>query len=235
MTNQSSPPILAIQNVLVSMDGHTEGFVDFRPYMPPEWREPFEAARDHGRAVFHDAEQYFARLVAAGFDFSFEIESESGFDPELYDLKLTPEERIARIDGDGVAAEFIIDGFGAITHDPALAHQTTLAFNRWFADTYLRVAPNGSTRRSWSISIAGVDTVVDEIADAHEHGIVAIHLPGNPATALPSCRTTTTTCTSRSGGPLMSGGCSPSSTPRSAARSRCGRWTSASAPTCRSR
>ncbi len=33
--------------------------------------------------------------------------------------------------------------------------------------------------------IAGVDTVVDEIAHAHEHGVVAIHLPGNPATAVP--------------------------------------------------
>ena len=33
--------------------------------------------------------------------------------------------------------------------------------------------------------IAGVDTVVEEIAHAHEHGVVAIHLPGNPATAVP--------------------------------------------------
>jgi predicted TIM-barrel fold metal-dependent hydrolase len=173
------------ENVLVSLDGHTEGFVDFRPYLPIEWHERFEAAREHGRAVFHRAEQYFARLVAAGFDFAFEIESDSGFDPELYDIKLTPEERIARIDGDGVAAELIIDGFGAITHDPALAHQTTLAFNRWFADTYRRVAPERFNAAVVVSLIAGIDTVVDEIADAHDHGIVAIHLPGNPATALP--------------------------------------------------
>ena len=173
------------ENVLVSLDGHTEGFVDFRPYMPSEWHERFEAAREHGRAVFNRAEQYFARLVAAGYDFAFEIESESGFDPELYDLKLTPEERIARIDSDGVAAEFIIDGFGAITHDPGLAHETTLAFNRYFADTYLRVAPERFNAAVVASLIAGVDTVVDEIAHAHEHGVVAVHLPGNPATAVP--------------------------------------------------
>ena len=50
------------ENVLVSLDGHTEGFVDFRPYMPSEWHERFETAREHGRAVFNRAEQYFARL-----------------------------------------------------------------------------------------------------------------------------------------------------------------------------
>lgn len=181
----TAPTIARHQNVLVSLDGHTEGFVDFRPYLPSEWHERFEAARQHGKAVFTRAEQYFARLVAAGYDFAFEIESESGFDPELYDLKLTPEERIARIDADGVAAELIIDGFGAITHDPQLAHETTLAFNRWFADTYLRVAPERFNAAVVVSLIAGTDQVVAEIEHAHEHGVVAIHLPGNPTTALP--------------------------------------------------
>jgi predicted TIM-barrel fold metal-dependent hydrolase len=185
MTNRVSTQAITHQNVLVSLDGHTEGFVDFRPYMPAEWRERFEAARQHGKAVFHDAEQYFARLVEAGYNFSFEIDNDQGFDPELYDLKLTPEERVARIDGDGIAAELIIDGFGAITHDPGLAHETTLAFNRWFEDTYLRVAPERFNAAVVVSLIAGVDTVVEEIADAHEHGIAAIHIPGNPNTALP--------------------------------------------------
>lgn len=173
------------ENVLVSMDGHTDGFVDFRPHMPTEWHDRFEAARQHGKAVFHDAEQYWARLVAKGYNASFEIDPDQDFDPELYDLKLTPEERIERIDEDGVAAEFIIDGFGAITHDPGLAHETTLAFNRWFADTYLSVAPERFNAAVVVALIAGVDTVVEEIEHAHDHGIAAIHLPGNPATALP--------------------------------------------------
>ena len=138
------------ENVLISMDGHTEGFVDFRTHMPNEWHERFLAARENGRAMFNKAEQYFAKLVEAGFDFAFEVDSEEGFDPELYDLTLTPEERMERIDSDGVAAELIIDGFGAITHDPALAHQVTLAFNRWFADTFKPPRRSGSTRRWWS-------------------------------------------------------------------------------------
>jgi predicted TIM-barrel fold metal-dependent hydrolase len=168
------------RNVLVSLDGHTEGFVDFGPYMPAEWRGRFESARERGRAIFNKAEQYFASLVEAGYDFSFEIESDEGFDPELYDLHLTPEERLGRIDEDGVAAELIIDGFGAISDDPQLAHQITLAFNRWFEDTYLRVAPERWNAAVVVNLIAGIDTVVDEIADAHEHGIKAINLPGNP-------------------------------------------------------
>ena len=79
----------------------------------------------------------------------FEIESEEGFDPSLYDITLTPEERLERIDQDGVASELIIDGFGAITDDPALAHQVTLAFNRWFADTLKATAPERFNGRSW--------------------------------------------------------------------------------------
>jgi hypothetical protein len=34
------------KNVVVSLDGHTEGFVDFRPYLPVEWRERFRKRRE---------------------------------------------------------------------------------------------------------------------------------------------------------------------------------------------
>ena len=67
------------ENVLISMDGHTEGFVDFRSHMPKEWHEPFLAARETGRAVFTKAEQYFAKLVEAGFDFAFDDGFRGGF------------------------------------------------------------------------------------------------------------------------------------------------------------
>lgn len=171
------------ENVLISMDGHTEGFVDFRSHLPKEWHEPFLAARETGRAVFTKAEQYFAKLVEAGYEFMFDIDSEEGFDPSLYDITLTPEERLARIDEDGVASELIIDGFGAITDDPSLAHQVTLAFNRWFADTLKAAAPERFNGAVVANLIAGIDTVLVEIDDAHRHGIQAIHLPGNPARA----------------------------------------------------
>lgn len=175
--------LTAHENVLISMDGHTEGFVDLRSHLPKKWHEDFEAARSNGRAIFNKAEQYFATLVEAGFDFSFEINQESGFDPAIYDVVLTPEERIDHIDRDGVAAELIIDGFGAITDDPELAHQTTLAFNRWFSETYRTVAPERFHAAVVVNLIAGIDVVVKEIDDARQHGIEAIHLPGNPATA----------------------------------------------------
>ena len=129
------------QNVLVSLNGHTEGFVDFGPYLPAEWREPFytdrgerEAHLQQGRAVLR---LDWSRRATTS---AFEIESEAGSTRSS-----TTSNSHQKNDGtnrqDGVAAELIIDGFGAITHDPRLAHQITLAFNRWFADTYLQVAP----------------------------------------------------------------------------------------------
>lgn len=181
-----SPAMTKYANVLVSLDGHTDGFVDFRPWMPTEWHDAFEAARAHGKSVFAKGEQYWAALVKAGYSSSFEIDTEQSFDPELYDIKLTPEERIERIDGDGIAAELIIDGFGAISHNPALEHQITLAFNRWFADTYLKVAPERFNAAVVVTLIGGVETVVAEIDFAHRHGVIAIHLPGDPKTANPS-------------------------------------------------
>jgi predicted TIM-barrel fold metal-dependent hydrolase len=172
------------ENVVISMDGHTEGFVDLRSHMPEKWHGAFEEARESGRAIFTRAEHYFAALVEAGFDFAFELDPDSDFDPSSYDVSLTPEERLKCIDRDGVAAELIIDGFGAITDDPKLAHQVTLAFNRWFKDTYAAAAPERFHAAVVVNLIAGIETVVQEIDDAHRHGIKAIHLPGNPATAL---------------------------------------------------
>ena len=56
----------------------------------------FRAARETGRAIFTKAEQYFANSVEAGFDFAFDVDSGLGFDPSLYDVTLTPEERLER-------------------------------------------------------------------------------------------------------------------------------------------
>ena len=180
------------------------------------------------------AEQYFARLVEAGYDFSFEIESESGFDPELYDLKLTPQERLARIDADGVAAELIIDGFGAITHDPELAHETTLAFNRWFTDTYLRAAaralqrsrrgqPHRRNRHGRRRDRARPRPRNRRHPPARQPG----HRTSRaPALQPPNVRTDLA-------GARRAARCWRSSTPQSVGRSRCGRWTTASGPTRR--
>lgn len=171
------------ENVLVSLDGHTEGFVDLRSHLPRAYHDDFMTALAAGKAIFHKAEQYYAALVKAGFDFSFEVDPDLDFDPERFDLKLTPQERLERTDADGVAAELIIDGFGAVSDDPGLAHQISLAYNRWFADTYLATDPDRFRGVVVVNMIAGVDTVIDEIRDAHAHGLSGIHLPGIPATA----------------------------------------------------
>lgn len=170
-------------NVLISMDGHTEGFVDLKPWLPRQYHDAFEEATREGKRVFHKGEHYFAALVKAGMDFGFAIDASRDFDPEQYDLKLTPQQRMAMLDKDGVAAELIIDGFGAISTDPELEHEITLAYTRWFRDTYLAADPYRFNAAVVVNLIGGMERMLTEVRYIHAHGLKAVHLPGNPRDA----------------------------------------------------
>ena len=53
-------------NVVISMDGHTEAFLDLKPWMPKHTHAAFDAAMAEGRRTFAGANRYWADLVYSG-------------------------------------------------------------------------------------------------------------------------------------------------------------------------
>ena len=94
------------------------------------------------------------------------------------------EERIEKIDNDGIAAEFITPFTGAYSVDLNcdFMHELTLAYNRYFQE-YFSVAPERFTAAAAVNLRCGLDTVISEIEDAYERGLRAITLPGKVAHA----------------------------------------------------
>jgi predicted TIM-barrel fold metal-dependent hydrolase len=173
-------------NVIISMDGHTEAFLDLRPWLPTRLHAAFDAATAEGRRTFSGGNRYWADLVHAGTEFAWESANELvKIDEQKYHQVMTCEQRLANIDADGVAAEILIDGFGASTTDPQLQHEIALAFVRWFKD-YTAPAPHRYTAALVVSLAAGPEVVVQEIELAHENGIRCIHLPPAPWVASPA-------------------------------------------------
>ena len=172
-------------NVVISMDGHTEAFLDLKPWLARSLHPAFDAAMEVGRRTFAGANRFWADLVHAGTEFAWESANDLvEIDQAKYHQVMTCEQRMGNIDADGVAAEILIDGFGPNTADPAMQHEITLAFVRWFKD-YTAPAPHRFTAALVVSLAAGVDTVVKEIAAAHDNGIRCIHLPPTPQVAAP--------------------------------------------------
>jgi len=170
-------------NVVISLDGHTECFLNLKPWMPSSLHAAFDQATEEGRKVFTGGSRYFADLMHAGTAMAWEAANElHDLDLRRYHEVLTCERRLARIDADGVAAEMLIDGFGAVTSDPRLQHEIAAGFCRWFKD-YTAPAPHRFTAALVVTLAAGQETVVREIEMAWEHGIRAIHLPPSPEVA----------------------------------------------------
>jgi len=98
---------------------------------------------------------------------------------EEYAKPLPMNERLKALDEDGVAAEFITPFVGAYSDEMDLEfmHAVTLAHNRFFQD-YVSPAPYRFAGSTAVNLIAGLDVVIDEIEDAHKHGLRAISLPG---------------------------------------------------------
>jgi len=168
------------ENVIISLDGHTHCFLDLKPWIPRQFHSGFDIAMEVGKRVAMAGTKMFSDMLAARSEFDWEAANDlHNMDLERYHEVFTGEERIARIDADGVAAEMLIDGFGAITTDPVLQHQITEGFIRWFKD-YTSPAPYRFTAAVAVSLAAGVDVVVREIEMAWEHGIRAIHLAPSP-------------------------------------------------------
>lgn len=174
------------ENVVISLDGHTECFVDLKPWMPAKHHRAFDEATEEGRRTFMGGSRYFADLMYAGSEMAWQAANNlHEVDLTRYHQVLTTSERIARIDADGVAAELFVDGFGAITTDTVLQHQICESYCRWFKD-YASPAPHRFTAALAVSLAAGQEAVVDEIAMAWEHGLRAIHLPPTPQQADPA-------------------------------------------------
>jgi predicted TIM-barrel fold metal-dependent hydrolase len=173
------------ENVVISMDGHTEAFLDLKPWMPVRTHAAFDEALAEGRRTFYGANRFWADLVYAGTEFAWESANELvTIDADKYHQVMSCEQRLANIDADGVAAEIFIDGFGPNTSDPALQHEIAQGFVRWFKD-YTSPAPHRFTAALVVSLAAGQETVVREIRAAHENGIRCIHLPPAPQVASP--------------------------------------------------
>lgn len=173
------------ENVIISLDGHTHCFLDLRAWMPRQYHSGFDIAMQVGKHVASSGTKFFSDLCAASGAMSWEAANDlRKMDLQRYHEVLTGEERIARIDADGVAAEMLIDGFGPITTDTVLQHQITEGFIRWFKDYTSPAAYRFTAAVAVSIA-AGMDIVVREIEMAWEHGIRAVHLPPTPQLADP--------------------------------------------------
>lgn len=173
------------ENVVISMDGHTESFLDLKPWMPKSTHAEFDAAMEVGKHTFSGGQRYWADLVYAGTEFAWESANELvNIDASRYHQVMTCEQRLANIDADGVAAEMLIDGFGPSTSDPRLQHEIATGFIRWYHD-YTAPAPHRFTAALVVSLAAGQDIVVQEIAEAHTNGIRCIHLPPAPHIASP--------------------------------------------------
>ena len=97
------------ENVVISMDGHTEAFLDLKSWMPSPTHAAFDEAMAEGRRTFMAANRFWADLVYAGTEFAWESANELvTIDAEKYHQVMTCEQRLANIDADGVAAEILI-------------------------------------------------------------------------------------------------------------------------------
>lgn len=168
--------------IVISMDSHTELVAKLKPFLPSKWHAEFDA----GEIL---AERYFSKIILAfsalthdrknlgevGFTTVPDSGRRGGFEEYVRPLPL--KERLAMIDADGVAAEFITPFIGAFSDNVDFLHECTMAYHRYFAD-YVSAVPFRFTGSTVANLICGMDTVLQEIDDAYNHGLRAISLPG---------------------------------------------------------
>jgi predicted TIM-barrel fold metal-dependent hydrolase len=180
--------------IVISMDSHTELVPDLKPYLPKKWHAEFAAGEAKAKqyvSIMTQACKYLLKDLLRGEDGEPQDQSvaQSGPGPVLaangrpvdvqeYIRPLPMKERLAMIDADGVAAEFITPFIGAYSDSPDFLHDCNAAYNRYFAD-YVSPAPFRFTGSTIANLICGIDTVLKEIDDAYEHGLRALSLPGN--------------------------------------------------------
>jgi predicted TIM-barrel fold metal-dependent hydrolase len=176
-------------DVVISMDSHTHVYIDLKPYLPERFHPDFAAAVARSSPVLQRGVEFFKGETDEGvmhFDGSGLVEHgqfASGRELSFEELTvaLTADERIAKIDEDGIAGEFITEFAGAVSLDPQFMHARFEAYCRWFEE-YFALAPYRFTGSANVTLIGGMDVVVDEITFAYERGLRAIQLPGKVAT-----------------------------------------------------
>ena len=170
---------MRIHDVVISMDSHTHSFVDLKPWLPARFRPAFDEATAVGRRIFFEANRMWGELLREGGEMHWDMDPSIDASAHRYDLDLTLDQRLRNTEADGIAAEFIIDGNGPVSTDAELLHQVTLAYNRWFEE-YTAPARHRIKGAVIVNLIGGVDRAIEEIRDAHAHGLAAIHLCAQP-------------------------------------------------------
>ncbi len=168
--------------IVISMDSHTELVANLKPFLARKWHAEFEVGKVLAGRYFSKIIDAFSALTAdrrnlaeVGFTTVPDSGRRGGF--EEYVRPLPIKERLAMIDADGVAAEFITPFIGAFSDNVDFLHECTIAYHRYFAD-YVSAAPFRFTGSTVGNLICGMDTVLREIEDAYNHGLRAISLPG---------------------------------------------------------
>lgn len=169
--------------IVISMDSHTELVPDLKPYLPRKWHAEFAA--DEAKAkryvgMMTEAAMNMLRDQSIPEESAGPVMAPNGrpVDVQEYIRPLPMKERLAMIDADGVAAEFITPFIGAYSDNRDFLHECNAAYNRYFAD-YVSAAPFRFTGSTIGNLICGMDTVLKEIDDGYEHGLRALSLPGD--------------------------------------------------------
>jgi predicted TIM-barrel fold metal-dependent hydrolase len=168
--------------IVISMDSHTELVANLKPFLARKWQSEFDDGEVMARRYFSTIIQAFSALThdrknlgEVGFTTVPDSGRRGGF--EEYVRPLPIKERLAMIDADGVAAEFITPFIGAFSDNVDFLHECSLAYHRYFED-YVSAAPFRFTGSTVANLICGMETVLEEIDDAYRHGLRAISLPG---------------------------------------------------------
>jgi predicted TIM-barrel fold metal-dependent hydrolase len=167
--------------VVISTDSHTELVVDLKPYLARKYYEEF----DDGVRL---SESYAQQEIEAvrGMQEGHEnpnhdtpVHEERRHDLAEYTRRVGMEERLKVLDEQGVAGEFIVPFTGAQSVNPHTLHAYSEAYNRYFEE-YVSPAPFRFRGANVVNLLCGIDTAVEEVAEAYEHGFPAVELPGNP-------------------------------------------------------
>ncbi len=182
-------------HIVISMDSHTEGLIDLKPYLATRYHQRFDEGVEIAKRSFVEGVGFFFNMVESLAITNVESEDSTALF-ELPDMArfhhgdldatiqeyLRPwpiEERLKAIDDDGVAAEFITPFVGSFSQpiDPDFMHAQTLAFDLWCQD-YFSAAPHRFTAAAAVNLVCPIEQVVEEIEHAYEHGLRAITLAG---------------------------------------------------------
>lgn len=60
------------ENVVISLDGHTECFLNLKPWIPQRFHTAVDDAVEEGRRNFFGGSRYFAERMFAGTEFAWQ-------------------------------------------------------------------------------------------------------------------------------------------------------------------